>query len=442
VASNIAVRGVRLVHTLSAMMHSKEMLQEVQLDMNDKLDKLLVEMEMEEMVQLQQQLAGSMASCSMVMLQYMQLKRMQMMTHVEDSDENNNLALLQMVGRRLKLYDATMCGGMLMEIGGHGQLLVMQHVLQQVQQLLQDSGQEASPEMVEMGQDGQNAAGCIAFDRKERCWWSFSCCSKGSSSMRMSRWCCGAVHAHEHGLMVAHVLTRGSSHDGFELQLAERMLQTCATLYNMYMPRGVAMVMNYLHHLSGIYPSYLDGTYSLESTPHGGAGMDGGWVGAQTADWMSDGMIDDMITETVRGQPRAGVAHSGGGDCAGECAGRTGGTGATVSGCRLRSGGDSATVSGCRLRSGGDSGQTQGDGDADSGTGSQYRLRLVNIASTVEHARLRGGDRTLIAAPDITAYDNSCPARENARSELLWYYGASYPMGSMLPEHAEGDVRR
>ena len=57
-------------------------------------------------------------------------------------------------------------------------------------------------------------------------------------------------------------------------------------------------------------------------------------------------------------------------------------------------------------------------------------------------ARLRGGDRTLIAAPDITAYDNSCPARENARSELLWYYGASYPMGSMLPEHAEGDVRR
>ena len=149
-ASNIAVRGVRLVHTLSAMMHSKEMLQEVQLDMNNKLDKLLVEMEMEEMVQLQQQLAGSMASCSMVMLQYMQLKRMQMMTHVEDSDENNNLALLQMVGRRLKLYDATMCGGMLMEIGGHGQLLVMQHVLQQVQQLLQDSGQEASPEMVEM----------------------------------------------------------------------------------------------------------------------------------------------------------------------------------------------------------------------------------------------------------------------------------------------------
>ena len=58
-------------------------------------------------------------------------------------------------------------------------------------------------------------------------------------------------------------------------------------------------------------------------------------------------------------------------------------------------------------------------------------------------ARLRGGDRTLIAAPDITAYDKSlCPARENARSELLWYYGASYPIGSMLPEHAEGDVRR
>ena len=143
------------MHTLSAMMHSKEMLQEVQLDMNDKLDKLLVEMEMEEMVQLQQQLAGSMASCSMVMLQYMQLKRMQMMTHVEDSDENNNLALLQMVGRRLKLYDATMCGGMLMEIGGHGQLLVMQQCCNRCSNCCRIRGRRRVPRWLRWGRMGR-----------------------------------------------------------------------------------------------------------------------------------------------------------------------------------------------------------------------------------------------------------------------------------------------
>ena len=100
---------------------------EMMVNNNKELDKLLVEMEMEEMVQLQQQLAGRMASCSMVMLQHTQLKKLQMMMHVEDCDENNSLALLQMVGWRLKLYDETMCSRMWMRNGVHGQQMVMTH---------------------------------------------------------------------------------------------------------------------------------------------------------------------------------------------------------------------------------------------------------------------------------------------------------------------------
>ena len=114
-ASGNAAFGVQLVHANAVMLGSKmEMVMEMMVNNNKELDKLLVEMEMEEMVQLQQQLAGRMASCSMVMLQHTQLKKLQMMMHVEDCDENNSLALLQMVGWRLKLYDETMCSRMWM----------------------------------------------------------------------------------------------------------------------------------------------------------------------------------------------------------------------------------------------------------------------------------------------------------------------------------------
>ena len=56
--SGNAAFGVQLVHANAVMLGSKmEMVMEMMVNNNEELDKLLVEMEMEEMVQLQQQLA-------------------------------------------------------------------------------------------------------------------------------------------------------------------------------------------------------------------------------------------------------------------------------------------------------------------------------------------------------------------------------------------------
>ena len=281
-ASDTAVSGVRPVHTLKVMMHSKEMLQMVQIDKNDDMvDKLLVEVEKIKLVQQQQQLTEDMARCSMTVLHHVRMEKLQLKLRMEDNVESNSRALLWMAPWRLKLYDATMRSAMSMKIGGHGALTLL---LPPQQSGLRNSQQEESKERSETAEGGQicevactggTGEGVTFCEGGMR--WGSSCSSMEGSYCSISEATWFERQLHQQGLVGGHASARAGA----------AALATDATLH---MLCGAAGVMNYMHHLDGIYLSYLDGTYSFEYTPQGGAGVDGGSAGARAGDWMIDVM--------------------------------------------------------------------------------------------------------------------------------------------------------